>query len=149
MTVDKRILIIGAGVSGIGAARLLLDAGACPVIYDGNTSLKEEALRDKLPESSDFRIFLGELPEKEKKETEVVVLSPGVPAELPLVEELRENGAEIWGEVELACKRKACGHYGNQRQDYHNGFGGRDSSELLSGSVCSGEYRKCLYGRSP
>ena len=67
MTVDKRILISGAGVSGIGAARLLLDAGACPVIYDGNTSLKEEALRDKLPESSDFRIFLGELPEKRKK----------------------------------------------------------------------------------
>ncbi len=136
MTVDKRILIIGAGVSGIGAARLLLDAGACPVIYDGNTSLKEEALRDKLPESSDFRIFLGELPEKEKKETEVVVLSPGVPAELPLVEELRENGAEIWGEVELAY------HFAKGRLAAITGTNGKTTTTALVGEILRSFYQE-------
>ena len=32
----KRVLVFGAGISGIGAADLLCKVGACPVIYDGN-----------------------------------------------------------------------------------------------------------------
>ena len=99
---DKKILIVGAGISGVGAAKLLLDAGARPVLYDGNAGLSEENVRSGFGDSSGLRIVLGELPDEVKKETEVVILSPGVPVDLPLVGELRENGALIWGEVELA-----------------------------------------------
>ena len=68
MITDKKILIIGAGLSGIGAARLLLEVGAAPVLYDGNTSLSEEAVRENLPKNSSLRIILGELPKKEREE---------------------------------------------------------------------------------
>ena len=33
---DKEVLVIGTGISGIGAARLLLQVGARPVLFDGN-----------------------------------------------------------------------------------------------------------------
>ena len=104
MITDKKILIIGSGISGIASAELLMEAGADPVLYDSNPALEEAEIRSRLPKNSRIRILTGELPEKEKKETEVVILSPGVPIDLPLVEELRKNGAIIWGEVELDRK---------------------------------------------
>ena len=81
-------MIIGSGVSGIGAAKLLEQAGIVPTLYDSNAGLKEEEVRQRLPEGSRVKIVLGELPEELKKETELVVLSPGVPVDLPLVEDM-------------------------------------------------------------
>ena len=33
---DKRVLVFGTGISGIGSADLLEKTGAVPVLYDGN-----------------------------------------------------------------------------------------------------------------
>lgn len=41
----KRVLVFGAGISGIGAADLLCKVGACPVIYDGNDKQNPEAIK--------------------------------------------------------------------------------------------------------
>ena len=102
-----RVLVFGAGISGIGAAGLLETAGALVTLYDGNASLKEEDVRAKLPEGSGARIALGELTDALIGETDLVVLSPGVPTDLPAVERLRAASLPIWGEVELAyvCSR--------------------------------------------
>lgn len=99
----KKILIMGAGISGIAAARLL-DGTAELVLYDANTARNEAEIRAKLPESFRGRIVLGTLPEEVKREVQIVVLSPGVPVDLPEVNALRESGAELIGEVELAYR---------------------------------------------
>lgn len=101
MKKGEKCLVIGSGISGIGSVRLLEHMGAETALYDGDDKLTEEALREKLPAGSRTRCLTGELPEQVKKETETVVLSPGVPVDSPLVEELRENGAGIIGEIEL------------------------------------------------
>lgn len=44
----KRVLVFGAGISGIGAADLLCKVGACPVIYDGNDKQDPEAIKARL-----------------------------------------------------------------------------------------------------
>ena len=31
---DKKVLVAGTGISGIGAAGLLLRVGACPILFD-------------------------------------------------------------------------------------------------------------------
>ncbi|MCI8861998.1 MAG: UDP-N-acetylmuramoyl-L-alanine--D-glutamate ligase [Lachnospiraceae bacterium] len=136
MIADKKILIIGAGLSGIGAAELLLESGASPVLYDGNASLSEEALREKLPKDSRLSIVLGELPKKEREETEVVVLSPGVPVDLPLVEELRKNGAVIWGEVELAY------HFAKGKLAAITGTNGKTTTTALVGEILRSFYQE-------
>ena len=38
----KKVLVFGAGKSGIGAADLLNAVGACPVLYDGKADLDKE-----------------------------------------------------------------------------------------------------------
>ncbi|MDO4343424.1 MAG: UDP-N-acetylmuramoyl-L-alanine--D-glutamate ligase [Eubacteriales bacterium] len=98
---NKQVLVFGTGLSGISAAKLLEKAGALPVLFDGNKDLKEEDIRGKLGQSR-AKIFLGELPAETAEQLSLVVLSPGVPTDLPMVNELRSAGLPIWGEIELA-----------------------------------------------
>lgn len=99
---EKHVLVFGAGISGIGAAKLLLDQNAAVVLYDGNEALNAEELRAKLPQGGSVRIVLGALPDEVADGLDLAVLSPGVPTDLPLVEQIRARGVRIWGEVELA-----------------------------------------------
>lgn len=138
MITEKKILIIGGGLSGVGAAKLLERAGAVPVLYDGNKNLKEEDIRARLGEGSQTRILLGELPEDLKKETELVVLSPGVPVDLPLVEDMRGAGAVIWGEVELAY------HFAKGRIAAITGTNGKTTTTSLVGEIFR-DYYKDVY----
>jgi len=98
----KKVLVFGAGKSGIGAARLLIKEGADLVIYDGNDQQDGGAIRKQLENGADVQIILGSLPEAVLSGLELVILSPGVPTDLPLINNMRQAGIPIWGEVELA-----------------------------------------------
>ena len=98
----KKVLVFGLGISGIGAAGLLEEQGAEVLLYDGNEKLKEEEVRNKLEDGSKARIIIGVFPEELLDTLDIVILSPGVPADLPLVNRMREKGILVTGEVELA-----------------------------------------------
>lgn len=99
---QKKVLVFGSGISGIGACRLLESKGEEVILYDGNEQLDPMELKSQIGEGSSAQIILGTL-EKEVTDTlKLVVISPGVPTDLPIVNELRENGIPIWGEIELA-----------------------------------------------
>ena len=44
--VEKNVLIVGCGKSGIGAAIFLKKQGANPILFDSNAELKEEDVRE-------------------------------------------------------------------------------------------------------
>ena len=100
----KKVLVFGAGKSGIGAADLLGSAGAQPVIYDGNADLDKEAVLHKTNGTYTPEIWAGAFPEGEMESLDLVVLSPGVPTDLPLVKSFYEKGLPVWSEVELAYR---------------------------------------------
>ncbi len=100
--VDHKVLVVGTGKSGIGAAKLLGKAGAIPVLYDDNVNLDKEAIKKSAGDIPDLEVVLGEVPQKEKKEISLIVLSPGVPIDAPMLKEYRERSIPIWGEIELA-----------------------------------------------
>ncbi len=104
---NKRFLVVGAGKSGVAAAGLLKSKGISFCLYDGNDKLAASEVREKNPEFSDCDMYFGELTDEVVKSTDIVVLSPGVPTDLPFVDKLRENGCEIWGEIELAYRFSA------------------------------------------
>ena len=98
----KNVLVFGAGISGIGAAGLLETHGASVILYDGNQKLKEESLQEKLGKGSKVRVVIGELPRETLDTLDMAVLSPGVPTDLPIVQEMKKTGVSIIGEIELA-----------------------------------------------
>lgn len=97
----RKCLVVGSGISGIGAAGLLEQLGAEVVLYDSNEALTEKELESRLPQGSRARCIAGNLPPQVLKTVEKAVLSPGVPTDIPLVNCLRDQGAEILGEIEL------------------------------------------------
>lgn len=98
----KKVLVVGIGKSGIGAAKLLSDVGAEPVLFDSNEKLSIEEIREKAKEVQRLSIILGTVPEEMKEKLTLVVASPGVPVDTPFMEEFRKKKIPIWGEIELA-----------------------------------------------
>ena len=99
---DKRVLVVGSGISGIGAVEALHHAGASALLFDENEKLNIEDVRAKIKPGIKADIVIGALPEEEMARIELVVLSPGVPTDTAFVEEFRKRGVKIWGEIELA-----------------------------------------------
>lgn len=106
MKAGEKCLVIGSGISGIGSVGLLEHMGAKVVLYDSNEKLTEEKIRALLPTQSRAVCVAGELPEQILKETETVVLSPGVPVDIPLVQTLQKNNAAVIGEIELGFQEE-------------------------------------------
>lgn len=98
----KRICVFGSGKSGIGAASLLVKKGAFPIIYDGNDKLDPKEVLAKMEDPGKTTVVLGDLPEEILDTLDLVVMSPGVPTDLPIVNKMLEKQIPIWGEVELA-----------------------------------------------
>ena len=97
----KKVLVVGVARSGVAAARLLTSRGAMVVAND----IKPEAeLGDVVDELRRLGVMLslGAHPESLFVNADLIVLSPGVPADLEPLEAARRAGVEIISEPELA-----------------------------------------------
>lgn len=97
----KKVLVFGTGKSGIGAVELLADQKAEIVLYDGNSELNPQDIQRKCGNRK-VKIVLGDIQEELVETLDLIVMSPGVPTDLPIVDGFRAHGIPIWGEVELA-----------------------------------------------
>ena len=70
----KRVLVAGTGISGIGAANLLTEAGIETVLYDGNEALNKEEIRQRVKHP--VEVILGELTDEMIEAFDLMVLSP-------------------------------------------------------------------------
>ena len=106
----EKVLVVGTGKSGMAATQLLLRTGKLPVLFDSNAELDKDEILGKLSLSGDEKkqveIVLGDLTEEEKKALSGVVLSPGVPTDTEFVNDLRNRGLLISGEIELAFEQE-------------------------------------------
>jgi UDP-N-acetylmuramoylalanine--D-glutamate ligase len=100
--VGKAVAVLGAGKSGLSAARLLRRLGATVTVYDAQPeeglSVARAAL-DTLGATLRAGVPLETVDFGDKA---LLVVSPGVPLSLPSVAQARARGVTVWGEVELA-----------------------------------------------
>ncbi len=129
----KKVLVVGSGKSGIGAARLLTDVGAQPVLFDGNDKLDRAEIMEKaqLPE---LVVWLGSVPEEIRKEIALVVISPGVPIDAPMLDEYKKAQIPIWGEIELAYA------FAKGRVAAITGTNGKTTTTTLVGQIMEAYY---------
>ena len=64
----KKVLVVGAGKSGIAASELLLDKKIETVLYDGNKDLDVEKLYEKAPKLKGMPVLFGELTDEQLRE---------------------------------------------------------------------------------
>ena len=98
-----KVLVVGAGKTGMETARFLVAKGA-------SVSLSDGASEEKLGEKADTLKSLGVELETGGHTTEtflsadVIIPSPGVPFNIPPLAEAARKGVEIMSEVELASR---------------------------------------------
>jgi UDP-N-acetylmuramoylalanine--D-glutamate ligase len=100
---SKKVLIIGAARSGIASAKFLLNQGATVALNDRKPldQWPPEALALK---ESGVGLLPGDPPSWLLDRIELVVVSPGVPANIIPIRYAERAGAEVIGEVELAAR---------------------------------------------
>ena len=135
---NKKVLVFGSGISGIGACQLLEAVGKEVVLYDGNTSLNPEEIKKQIGDCTKAQVVLGELPEDVIWTLDLVVMSPGVPTDLPIVNRMRKMGLPIWGEVELAYT------YGKGDVLAITGTNGKTTTTALLGEIMK-NYKESVF----
>ena len=130
----RKVLVFGAGISGIGAVRLLKGQKADVILYDGNEQLDTGKVKEKLGEYKDIQIVAGAFPEEELDSLQLVVLSPGVPTDLPVIKRMHEKNIPVVGEVELAYE------YGKGDVLAITGTNGKTTTTTLLGEIMK-DYR--------
>ena len=125
----KNVLVAGCGISGMASAKLLAQIGAKVILFDTNEKLQKEDILHKLDKDIDVEIVLGNIDDKLASGLELVVLSPGIPVDADFVNDLREKGLPIWGEIELAYQ------FAKGRIAAITGTNGKTTTTALTGEI--------------
>jgi UDP-N-acetylmuramoylalanine--D-glutamate ligase len=96
----KRVTVVGAARSGLAAARLLARRGALVTLSDMRSGVIDTGVLQEL----NISIELGGHKTETFETANLVVLSPGVPPEQPLVQAARNRGIPVIAEIELAWR---------------------------------------------
>ncbi|HVF97087.1 MAG TPA: UDP-N-acetylmuramoyl-L-alanine--D-glutamate ligase [Flavisolibacter sp.] len=124
----KKLVILGGGESGIGAALLAKQEGYSVVLMD-ESSLKE-GYRSELQNAS--LVFMeGRVDEAVLLNADEVVKSPGIPETNVWVQKLRQNGISVISEIELAFR-----HKGNSKIVAITGSNGKSTTTALIYHIC-------------
>ncbi len=94
---DKRVLVVGAARSGQAVARFLAARGISVTLTD--VRRRDDLQLAELPE---VNLVLGKHPDMTSGLWNLVVVSPGVPGDAPLLAQARREGIPVIGELELA-----------------------------------------------
>lgn len=100
-----RIMVAGAGKSGIAATKMLLELGGDVLLYDSNPDLDVEKLKENFPDTKQLLIKTGELFKSDLTTVSLCVISPGIDLETPFVKILDTANIPIWSEVQLAFQK--------------------------------------------
>ena len=100
---NKKLVILGGGESGVGAALLGKKKGYDVLLFD-ESSLKD-GYRNELQKAG-INFLEKEIEDKQLLTVEEVVKSPGIPENSETVKKIRANGIPVISEIELAYRYK-------------------------------------------
>ncbi|MFC2119823.1 UDP-N-acetylmuramoyl-L-alanine--D-glutamate ligase, partial [Bacteroidota bacterium] len=99
---NKKITIIGAVRSGVGAAKLIKKVGGIPFVSDMADEIHLREFVDELKEEN-IKFETGGHTER-VYDCEMMVVSPGVPNDAPVLNDARKNQINLISEVELSYR---------------------------------------------
>jgi UDP-N-acetylmuramoylalanine--D-glutamate ligase len=95
----RHVAVVGGGRSGLAASRLVVARGGRVTLIDAKADLAERAELETLG----VELQVGAMPDDVPASTDLVVVSPGVPADVTPLEAARARGVRVIGELEFAA----------------------------------------------
>jgi len=125
---EKRLVILGGGESGVGAAVLASKEGYDVFLSDGG-ALKDNYRKDLEQLGIDFEE--GKHTVEKILNADEVMKSPGIPEKNELVKQIRAKGIPVISEIELAYR-----HKGESRIIGITGSNGKTTTTSLTWHIC-------------
>lgn len=125
---DKKVLVVGLGKSGIAALEAMVKLDADVYVQDSKTADAVDAELLAYMQENDVTGYFGETPE-DMAQFDMLILSPGVPPELPFIQKAEKAGAEVIGELEVAYR------FGKGRYVALTGTNGKTTTTTLVGEI--------------
>jgi UDP-N-acetylmuramoylalanine--D-glutamate ligase len=127
---NQRVLVVGLGKSGVASALFLKARGARVTVSDTKS---QDELRGEIPKLLDAGITVetGGHGERTFHGQDLIVVSPGVPVDVPQLAQAREQGIPVIGEIELAAR------FLKGRIVAITGSNGKTTTTALTGEVIS------------
>lgn len=120
-------IVLGFGKSGISAMRLLLGKGQDVTMYDTRKDIEVPDDISKAKSKYDIKVYAGE--DIDVSAYDLAVISPGVDPETEIVRKLKDAGAEIISELELAYR------YAKGKFIAITGTNGKTTTTTLAGEI--------------
>ncbi len=133
---SRKLVILGAGESGVGAAILAKQQGYDVWVSDGGTM--KEVFRKELEQYA-IAYEEGGHTEAEILTADEVMKSPGIPDAHPMVQAIRQKGVPVISEIELAYRYK-----GNSRIIAITGTNGKTTTTALTYHICKQGGADCV-----
>ena len=102
--VGRKTLVLGAGKSGISSAKFLAERGAVVALHDKKLIEDWSDEARSLKEKYNIGLLDGQIPSWLLDQIDLVVISPGVPANSITARYVDRKDGEVIGEVELAYR---------------------------------------------
>ena len=99
----KEVLIVGLGRSGIATCQTMLDLNAKVTVQDARKESEFDKNLLSYLKGKGVTFYFSQIP-SDMGVFDMIILSPGASPELPFVQEGREKGAEITGELEIGFR---------------------------------------------
>ncbi|HVW62918.1 MAG TPA: hypothetical protein VHC48_22860, partial [Puia sp.] len=125
---QQRLVILGGGESGVGAAVLAAKEGYDVFLSDGG-ALKDGYRQDLQQRGIAFEE--GGHTEEKILNADEVMKSPGIPEKNELVKKIRAKGIPVISEIELAYR-----HKGNSRIIGITGSNGKTTTTAMTWHIC-------------
>lgn len=103
-TKERKVLVLGAGKSGVNSATLLSHKGAIVALHDKKPIDQWSDEARSLKEEMGVGLIDGEIPSWLLDQIDLVVISPGVPTGVLPAKYVDRKDGEVIGEVELAYR---------------------------------------------
>ncbi len=100
---NKRVLVVGLARTGVATALFCTERGAAVTATDTRS---EDEIGDAVAKLgvAGVKLELGGHNENTFVQQDLIIPSPGVPADAPLLQAARAGGVAIWSEIELAYR---------------------------------------------
>ncbi|GIU82923.1 MAG: UDP-N-acetylmuramoyl-L-alanine--D-glutamate ligase [Acidobacteria bacterium] len=100
----KKTLVLGAGKSGVAAAKFLASRGAIVALHDKKPIAEWTEEARSLKERFGVGLIDGQIPSWLLDQIDLLVISPGVPTNTIPARYVDRKGGEVIGEIELAYR---------------------------------------------
>ncbi|MEO6668423.1 MAG: UDP-N-acetylmuramoyl-L-alanine--D-glutamate ligase [Ferruginibacter sp.] len=131
----KKIVILGAGESGIGAALLARQKGYDVFVSDG-TVIKEVYKKELI--ENNIRFEEGKHSEEEILQADEIIKSPGIPEKAEIIKKVRAKNILLISEIEFAFR-----YIGTSKLIAITGSNGKTTTTALTFHICKHAGKDC------